>query len=171
MASRRVRWAVAAVIAVLAGAVTAASTGGEGLRQPIRFNHALHGRLNTSCDVCHRGALTAQAAGRPHAALCAECHDAGEDPLGKSAEEEALRALLRQGVEIPWRRLSALAPDVRFSHGLHAGKREIGCERCHGDIGSTESPPGEPLMRISMDECVRCHEEGKAATDCLACHK
>ncbi len=171
---RWARWTAAVatgLLAILAGALAALGAGPVAVEQPLAFNHAVHARLNTACDVCHRGCLTTQAAGRPKAAICAECHDPAEEALGSSGGEQALRGILAGGEEIAWRRLAGIAPDVRFSHAVHAGRLQIGCELCHGPIGTTEAPPQAAFLTFSMDECLRCHQEKQATEDCLSCHR
>lgn len=138
--------------------------------QPVQFNHAIHARYNTTCDICHQGFSSGAAAGRPHAGICMECHVPGEDPLGTSAAEQELRRYLAAGKDIPWKRLIALPPDVRFSHALHVN-HGVSCERCHGAVGSSETPPSRPLKLFIMEECMKCHEAAGASNDCLACHR
>ena len=175
--ARRMPWVkIAAVAAAVVAVSTAATFAARGLSrvptvQPVRFNHGLHARLNSSCDVCHTGCEKGQAAGYPGGSICKECHDPAGEPAGKTAEEQVLRDILAKGNGVAWKRLDVLPVDVRFSHALHVGKSKLECARCHGAIGLSEAPPEAPLRDFKMNDCIACHQEHGAKIGCVNCHR
>jgi hypothetical protein len=46
----------------------------------------------------------------------------------------------------------------------------IDCRVCHGDFDETTAPPRRPLVTLTMDGCMECHEKKRADNDCLVCH-
>lgn len=141
----------------------------ESARQPIQFNHNLHTQeLEMDCTECHRYVEEAEFAGRPKLEYCADCH---EESLTENPEEGKLIEYVGTGREIPWQRLYHVPDHVYFSHRRHVTVTQIDCERCHGDIPLTSSPPEEPLVHLSMDFCMDCHEQEGVSLDCNTCHR
>lgn len=137
-----------------------------GLKQPIAFNHKIHAENGLECSECHPYYKEHQSSGRPHLETCASCH---EEPLGESKEEKKLLEYLKSGKEIEWNRLYRIPEDVFFSHKRHVILGNIECKVCHGDIGKSSKPQSKPLPQ-TMNKCIKCHEERKVSTDCIACH-
>ena len=154
----------------LAGVVGAVGNrGADGIRQPIQFNHLLHTQeLELECVACHQYVTTEEFAGRPQMATCTACH---EDPQGDTAEEALLIEYVKSGEEVPWRRIYDVPSHVYYSHRRHVTVAKIGCSECHGEIGTSTSPPKKPLNVLSMKFCITCHEKQGASTDCNSCHR
>ena len=136
--------------------------------QPIAFNHLLHvEEEGLECLTCHRGYEKDLSSGLPGSRACALCH---LEPQGEGAEERRLAELLQRGGSLQWKPLFMQPPHVFFSHRRHVVVAEIECATCHGNIGESEAPPDrrDPL---TMKECVACHEQREASTDCSACHR
>ncbi len=160
--------ALVAVVFLMVGAEDNEVPRGPG--QPIEFNHSVH---ELGCDMCHRYVYEAEFAGRPFAEICAACH---EEALKEgSAEESILLGFLESGREIPWRRIYKVPSHVYYSHRRHTIEHgmtpKIECVECHGAIGTSTSPPGKPLNKLTMKFCINCHEERGVTTDCNACHR
>lgn len=121
--------------------------------QPIQFNHQLHvQRMN--CIFCHRFYQTREVAGKPELSRCMLCHAYRK---GESAEEKKLGDFVNTHRQLPWTRVTRVAPFVRFSHQRHVGVGKVDCAACHGSIAQTTKPPEDPLVPISMQFCMDCH--------------
>ncbi len=137
--------------------------------QPVAYNHDLHvGRLQIDCEACHQGSWSGVVAGLPDLSVCDDCH---KQMRGTSAEERKVVDAIRAGRAISWVRLYELPRDVFFTHRRHVDGAEIECERCHGQMGKQVRPPPTALVALSMNDCISCHEERKAGTDCSHCHR
>lgn len=78
---------------------------------------------------------------------------------------------IRNGQSVPWRRLYDVPDDVYYSHRRHVTVAQLECVECHGEIGTSTSPPTGPLNDLTMEFCIDCHEKQNASTDCIACHR
>jgi hypothetical protein len=156
-------------LALVSGGVFAWRILNPGIVQPIQFNHALHvDEMDMVCGDCHRYFEEGATSGFPGIEVCRDCH---EEPLGESPEEAKLLQYITAGEEIPWKRLYVAEDNVYYSHRRHVVAAELLCESCHGDMAGATEPPGHPLKKIAMDNCIACHLESGADTDCLACHR
>lgn len=143
---------------------------GRGTDQPIQYNHRLHVQeLELKCGECHRYAATHARATIPNIEVCADCHS--DEPNSDSPDEARLIEYIDKGEKIPWRKVYRVGDHVYFSHRRHTSIAGIDCIACHGDIRTMTTPITKQSVPISMDRCIRCHEERKAATDCVACHR
>jgi len=139
------------------------------VEQPVQFSHEIHvGQRKMACMDCHRFYETGPAAGFPALVLCADCH---KKKRGESVEEARFVQMVLDGAEVRWKRLYALPPHVYFSHRRHVVGGELACEKCHGAIAETSTPPLKPLVRLGMEDCLACHEDDGVNNDCLACHR
>ena len=137
-------------------------------RQPIEFNHRLHlEEVGLECTDCHESSESETFSGMPTAETCAFCH---EEATGESEEEARLVKLLQEGAPLVWQPLFRQPSHVFYSHRRHVGVAEIECEACHGNIAAKERPPRR-VRRLTMDDCLQCHEEGGVAGDCTTCHR
>ncbi|HYK87532.1 MAG TPA: cytochrome c3 family protein [Acidobacteriota bacterium] len=137
------------------------------VQQPIQFNHRKHA-AQMECSACHVYYSQGAHSGLPDADVCSACHS---DAIGKSPEEAKLRSLLAEGKPLAFRKLFHLPDHVYYSHRRHVVLGKLECVRCHGGIADTEAPPSRPLVNITMDYCVQCHERSKVTTDCNSCHR
>ncbi|MEN8145634.1 MAG: cytochrome c3 family protein [Gemmatimonadota bacterium] len=137
--------------------------------QPIAFNHLKHTEeLSLNCEFCHKYVRSGAHAGLPGAETCSLCHRAVQ---GTSEEAARVTELLTAGGPILFNKLFRLPDHVFYTHRRHAGIGELECQTCHGEIAGTESPPPRPLVNVSMDFCIDCHEERDQTVDCNACHR
>lgn len=152
--------------------------GNEGPEQPIAFPHTIHagtgeGQLGLDCTFCHRNVTKGAAATIPAVGLCMTCHKTvGDDNL----EIEKLRAFADAGDPVDWVRVHRVPDHVHFVHEAHIkyfSERDgilpsAVCSTCHGDVaGMTKVRQVQPLK---MSDCVDCHRENNAPTDCTTCH-
>lgn len=137
------------------------------VKQPIAFNHRIHVENDMECEDCHAYFKEYAFSGRPSLEICMACH---EEPQGEGDEEKKLMEFIKAEKEIEWKRLYRVPEDVYFSHRRHVVSGNIECRTCHGDIGNSTRPPSRPL-KMTMDDCMKCHEENEASNDCIACHR
>ena len=148
---------------------------GEGPEQPIAFPHTVH--VNTAgldCQFCHRTVATEEAAGIPAVAQCRFCHDfdriTGTNSASATAEEEIAKLIGELGGEpgpVDWVRVHRLPDHVQFVHAPHI-QQGLSCSTCHGDIASMEVV--RQVRNLKMRDCVDCHRDNGAPTDCTTCH-
>ncbi len=146
----------------------------EGPDQPIAFPHTTHVQdLGMDCTFCHRNATKDAAATVPATGLCLTCHMTVGDGL---EEVEKLREYGERGEPINWVRVHRLPDHVQFVHEAHirffserdnVSASEV-CSTCHGDVGSMEKV--RQVRSLKMSDCVDCHREYEAPTDCTTCH-
>jgi hypothetical protein len=135
--------------------------------QPIAFNHLLHADA-LDCATCHEHYEDSRHSGLPGLTTCLMCH---EEALTEEAEEERIRELAASGEEDVFRKLFRLPDNVYYSHRRHVGIGGLECVECHGAIAETETPPRIPLVDITMDFCIECHEDRGVPSDCTRCHR
>jgi menaquinone reductase, multiheme cytochrome c subunit len=171
---RRFRWIGIAVITVVAlivsaaGSFLAARVRRDDVVQPIAFNHRKHvTEQEIECSTCHEHYETETFAGLPTIDTCAMCHT---EALGKSSEEKKLVAMIAGGEPLVWRSLFRQPAHVFYSHRRHVGAAKIECEQCHGDFATTTTPPLR-VARLTMSECITCHEVHGVASACTTCHR
>lgn len=144
----------------------------EEVDQPIAFNHAVHlGEAALQCDACHTDAETSTYAGLPGKEICLDCHDIDDEEDDPNPEKAKLFSFVDVDEDIPWNRVALTKPDVFFSHRRHVASARLDCERCHPDEARLTSPPSTARLVMTMDDCIACHNENRASTDCLACHR
>jgi hypothetical protein len=137
--------------------------------QPIAFNHQLHaGELEMTCDICHQFYSSGNHSGLPLLTNCLDCH---EEPLTESPEEQKIRDLAAAGQDDVFRKLFKMPDHVFYSHRRHAEIGKIPCETCHGAVAATSTPPERPMVRVSMDSCLECHEREQVRSECTSCHR
>lgn len=161
------------------------------VRQPIEFPHKAHLELKDpkfECTTCHDRADKGPVAGRPSTKKCLSCHS---QAAAKSPEEKKLQAFGEKGGEIPWKRVWRLPSHVFFSHRTHVAVAKVKCQTCHGPMEALSRPPARALKKLTMNDCIGCHEQWewpketkekhaepikvaavrRISTDCNACHK
>ena len=146
----------------------------EGPEQPIAFPHTTHVQeLGMDCTFCHRNVEKEAAATVPATGLCMTCHSAVGDDLD---EIEKMRSLYEDGRSIHWVRVHRVPDHVHFVHEAHiryfSEKDGIEpsqvCQTCHGDVKEMEKV--KQVEPLKMGDCVSCHKENSAPTDCVTCH-
>ncbi len=141
-----------AIAAFMAAAPARAQRGAE-----PPFPHERHARLFPSCQSCHAGTSTGDAAGSmPSEASCGECHNGSDESA------------------VAWRRPQKGPGLLRYSHRDH--DREVdstgrACATCHGASGGRRMD----VRRAEPPACLGCHTHratSHLADDnrCAACH-
>ena len=146
----------------------------EGPDQPIAFPHSTHVQdLGMDCTFCHRNVKKEAAASVPATGLCMTCHST----IGDGLEEiEKMRSLYDNERSIHWVRVHRVPDHVHFVHEAHiryfSEKQGVQasqvCQTCHGDVGSMEKV--RQVETLKMGDCVGCHKDNGAPTDCTICH-
>ncbi len=162
------------LLGLVALGVTANMGSKPAVAQPIAFNHQKHSQFLT-CTSCHKTVATSAVAGLPPKELCWSCHQA---KVTDNPEPEKIKTYIDKNQEIPWVRLFALGDDIVYQHEPHI-KAGVQCQTCHGNIGSSpgvvtgfgKKGAGGLWGRNLMENCLQCHKENQASTDCYTCHK
>jgi hypothetical protein len=142
---------------------------GGSARQPIPFSHRLHvEEIGAICTDCHVYAETGIRATIPNVEICAYCHT---DPLTESPEEALVLDHVGSEEPIGWQKVLAMPDHVFFSHRRHTTVGGIECVVCHGAVEEADAALTRPLVRMTMDSCMSCHEEYEASNDCILCHR
>lgn len=189
----------ASFMAVLAAIITAGWFGFprmlyRNVDQPLQFSHRIHTseKVGLTCDGCHSVKDDGTFSGIPRLEMCAQCHAQAQ---GTTPDEQRLVAeYVTPSREIPWLVYARQPENVYFSHAPHLKLAGIGCERCHGPHGQSDSLRPFQVNRISgysrdiwgrnisgirtrpwdgmkMSDCERCHAERGVANTCFKCHK
>jgi hypothetical protein len=147
---------------------------GDGPTQPIAFPHTTHvTEAGIDCQFCHRTVSTDEAASIPAVAQCQFCHDFGKIDGSASTSDTAQTEIAKLFDEagnaqaINWVRVHRVPDHVQFVHAPHI-QNGVSCSTCHGDIGSMEVV--EQVRNLKMRDCVDCHRDNNAPTDCATCH-
>jgi hypothetical protein len=130
------------------------------------FSHRLHVQgEEMDCSDCHLYYEDRESPGLPRLKACMLCHEDfdAEAPEGKRAAAFYVDGQYNAALA------TNLDPEIKFSHLDHVTDEE-GCVKCHSAIIDSVGTPAA-WMGLSMDSCVRCHEETGYATDCQACHE
>ena len=156
------------LVLVLGGAAVALATTArrQGPEQPIAFSHKQHvGDRGISCVYCHQGVATTAHATLPSTETCMDCHRVVRTD---SPEVQKVAAAYQAGEAIPWVKVTDLPDFVRFTHRRHI-QAGVDCMSCHGDVAKMDRVfKANPL---TMGNCLSCHEQMGASTDCLTCHQ
>ena len=146
----------------------------EGPTQPIAFPHTVHvQQLGLDCTFCHRNVTKSAAATIPAVGLCMTCHKT----VGLGLPEvEKLRDTFAADRSINWVRVHRLPDHVHFIHEAHIKffmerdgiSASAVCATCHGDVGSMSKV--KQVRSLKMGDCVDCHRDNDAPTDCTTCH-
>ena len=147
---------------------------GDGPTQPIAFPHTTHvTEAGIDCQFCHRTVSTDEAASIPAVAQCQFCHDFGKIDGSASTSDTAQTEIAKLFDEagnaqaVNWVRVHRVPDHVQFVHAPHI-QNGISCSTCHGDIGNMEVV--EQVRNLKMRDCVDCHRDNNAPTDCTTCH-
>ena len=155
--------------------------------QPIAFPHPSHVDMGMDCLFCHRMAATERVASVPPVEQCYFCHQI----IARGSEEAGkVITAFQNGEPINWVRVHRLPDHVRFVHEAHVnffsqeanyasvkGEYDLTqqesyasstCAICHGNVGAMQEV--RQVNALKMGNCVDCHREWSAPTDCTTCH-
>jgi hypothetical protein len=149
-------------------------------QEPIAFDHSVHaGNASIDCGFCHRTATQAGTAGYPDVQQCMFCHQVisqstlGAPGIGLSTEQASAEIAKVQDAwktqrPIDWERIHRVPDHVRFIHEAHitAG---FTCATCHGNVEQVGQVV--QVRDLRMNDCVFCHRQNSAPTECATCHK
>lgn len=136
--------------------------------QPIDFPHAFHVQtLGLDCTFCHREASTTADAGVPALEQCMFCHKV-VPTAGKPGLQKLVNAY-DHNQPIDWMRVTQLPDHVHFVHATHINAG-IACQTCHGPVQNMAPGAVYQYRNLEMGDCISCHKEMNARTDCSVCH-
>jgi hypothetical protein len=133
--------------------------------QPVAFPHTVHVQaLQLDCQFCHRGAATQAAATVPAVEQCMFCHKvAGHN----RPEVQKVLAAWQNREPINWLRVYRVPDHVHFVHEAHINAG-FDCSVCHGQVGQMQVV--QHARDLRMGDCITCHQQNNAPTDCTTCH-
>jgi Cytochrome c7 and related cytochrome c/Class III cytochrome C family len=133
--------------------------------QPIAFDHRIHIQVAAlDCAFCHRTAATGVSAGLPDVQLCMNCHQT----VGQGQPEiEKVRTAWLHQQAIDWQRVDRVPDHTRFEHDAHI-QAGIACATCHGPVEQMQQVV--QVRSLKMADCVACHQQNNAPTECSTCH-
>lgn len=159
------------VTAVLARSYFLSPTWQPRDEQPINFPHTRHAQVaGLDCEYCHRTVSDDAFAGMPALELCMDCHQSIDTG---SAELAVLYEHFENNEPVNWQKVHDLPDHVQFVHSSHIDYG-FECSECHGDVGGDPEEGGinyiEQVRDLRMADCVDCHKDYGAPTDCSTCH-
>lgn len=137
--------------------------------------------LGMDCTYCHRNVDKGAVAGVPPVEQCINCHKAVGGDL-----PEVMKVIDAWDSREPlaWERVHRLPDHVRFVHEAHmrfftqpgnllpSGEQALVasdvCSTCHGDVASMAEV--KQVRSLKMGDCIDCHRDHNAPTDCVTCH-
>jgi len=147
--------------------------------EPIAFDHSVHvKKVGVECTFCHRTAETAANAGIPDVQQCMFCHQVvaqAKDPAqgmtldATNTELGKIREAWYKQQPVNWERVHRVPDHVRFLHEAHVTTAKLPCETCHGDVANMGQVV--PFRPLNMGDCLSCHKQLGAPTECATCHK
>lgn len=155
--------------------------------QPIPFPHVIHvSGLGLDCTFCHRmatpnalvsvnGAMTPEkgdfteetwgGAYLPALQQCMFCHKV--IPTTNKPDLQRLVDAYNTNTPIEWKRVTQMPDHVHFVHSVHINAG-FSCATCHGDVATMTTD--QRVRDLRMGDCVSCHQQHGARTDCAVCH-
>lgn len=140
----------------------------------------MHG-LGLDCTFCHRNVDKGATASIPPVEQCMFCHKTIGTDL---PEVMTLVAAWDNKEAVLWERVHRLPDTVRFVHEAHirfftqsgnllpSGEQAMiaanVCATCHGEIAQMVEV--NQVRSLKMGDCVDCHRDYNAPTDCTTCH-
>ncbi len=137
--------------------------------------------LGLDCTFCHRNVDKGATASIPPVEQCLFCHASVQ---GEELTEVAKLVDAWENKEpVAWERVHRVPDHVRFVHEAHIryflerGETPAGepapvaadvCSTCHGDVAAMAEVKQERSLK--MGDCVDCHRDNNAPTDCTTCH-
>ncbi len=160
------------VLLLVGGGITGLAIAGqsaEGPQQPVNFPHTVHvSSLGLECQFCHRGVETQANATIPPVEQCLFCHVVIKTT---SPEIQKLTNSFKNNEPIDWQRVHREPDHVGFEHFPHI-QAGFDCSTCHGDVTNMgETGHVKQVRSLGMGDCVNCHRQNNAPTDCATCHK
>ena len=141
--------------------------------------------VGLDCTFCHRNVDKGAAASVPPVEQCIFCHKAVQE-----SEDNPLPGLTNllsaweNKEPVVWERVHRLPDSVRFVHEAHmryftqegnllpSGEQAVMaanvCATCHGDVASMAEV--KQVRSLKMGDCLDCHRDYGAPTDCTTCH-
>lgn len=134
-------------------------------KKEIPFSHRQHVRLESiqGCESCHAAREDGTFMTLPSVKNCTGCHSESDIFSGY------------KDTDIPWESYAKQKKNVYFPHKVVItaqfpdGRKKVNCFSCHGnkeDSWNSSMITG----RMSMKQCVNCHETLNLSRKCMVCH-
>ena len=133
----------------------------------VKFDHARHSSVGTTCATCHRpnrrGIALSIPAGQSAHNICFRCHT----PEAKSNEANRNLGSCSTCHELGrhvWTTERAAAFRMGFSHKSHDASENLSCSGCH------RVKVGQPIGRQVTTPIALNHHAPPRAVSCMTCH-
>ena len=146
--------------------------------EPLVFDHSVHVQVaGLDCAFCHRTADQTYTPGLPDVQQCMFCHSVVSQvqaaPAQYGDDLNKLRAAWQSQQPIDWVKNHRLPDHVHFVHEAHlrsldSNGNAITCATCHGDVQNMGL--AKQVRPLNMGDCVNCHRDNGAPTECATCH-
>jgi hypothetical protein len=142
-------------------------------QEPLVFDHSVHVQVaGLQCEFCHRTADETYTAGLPDVQQCMFCHSVvastQQAPAQYATDLSKLRTAWQRQEPINWVRNHRMPDHVHFVHASHI-EAGVPCTTCHGDVANSKGSLTQ-VRSLNMGDCVGCHRDNRAQTECVACH-
>ncbi len=85
----------------------------------------------------------------------------------QSQEIRKVVAAANESRPVDWIHVYRVPDHVRFTHAPHV-QAGVACSECHGDVANTTLLT--QARTLKMGDCLGCHRQRGAPTDCWTCH-
>lgn len=153
----------------------------------VKFDHASHSSIGTTCATCHRlnrrGPAFSIPAGLNAHSLCFKCHTADVKPNNSKGRNLGSCSTCHELGRRTWTSERAFAFRLGFSHTSHGVSENLKCNTCHRVL--SDQPIGQQVTSpIALNHhaparglsCKTCHNGQKTFggddfSVCTRCHK
>ncbi len=166
-------------------------------QHPVHAGPVEKGGLGLDCTFCHRNVDKGAAATIPSVEQCMFCHsqikggsEEAQREIAKFMGQDETGLAFAKG-PIEWVRVHRLPDHVHFLHDIHVQylmhnpdviENATGltilpdgtvnaaqtCSTCHGAVAQMKQV--KQVRDLKMGDCVDCHRQNNAPTDCAICH-
>lgn len=84
-----------------------------------------------------------------------------------SGEKNVVNRITNSSTQITIENALKIDPNVREGGTISVAASQV-CSTCHGDVASM--PKVKQIRPLKMADCVNCHRDNNAPTDCTTCH-
>jgi hypothetical protein len=134
----------------------------------VKFDHASHSPVGTTCATCHRtnrrGIALSIPAGLNAHSICFRCHTPDAKPNESNGRNLGSCSTCHELGRHVWSTESASAFRLGFSHRSHGAPEKLRCSACHRVM------PDQAIGRQVTSPIALNHHAPARALSCISCH-
>lgn len=134
----------------------------------VKFDHASHSSVGTTCATCHRpnrrGIALSIPAGLNAHTICFRCHTADAKPNESNGRTLGSCSTCHELGRHVWTTERAAAFRLGFSHRSHGASENLRCSACHRVMSN------QPTRRQVTSPIALNHHAPARALSCMTCH-